>query len=762
MRAPQGTASENDDGAAGEARGRPWVDIRVRWRLGRALLLLAAAMTVIAALRPLVRRLPADTLDPRLQLAYILGLGLGVAASALLAALKGRGGAAQAALYAFVALSIDGLGQIVAAHHWPIWPAMTLLVAAVAVAEPPAVAFGVAALASFLAVADAADREWRERRATRQVLATKLEETRGHEAPPWHDGFAATLGYTALTWAIHQALRGEKRRMAGTLAELARVQFGVEQLDAATSTRPTPAAVALRQLSGEGRRARQADHAREIDDALRALVTTARAALHAHTVAYFDLDRERGLAHLRAACGPDTLLPTCTLPLDQDPLAFVVERGQPFYATDFKRLLWGLPYYAREVRVGTLLVLPVRLGDTPGGVLLADRLEVQAFTGEEPELLESFAAMAASTLQRLRTAFAREELGLEFSAVYEASQHLRALQSAARVRHVLLAAAQNVAALEAAAVVSTDGERYTLETTLGWASEFEGREVALSERTWTAWLLRSAPGSTLVSDLRRERERLPILVLDEGAARAGSLLGFPLRVSLRDQERLLGGLLLLGAPGAFDAGTQRVLDMLVHQAAVALLAFEQIKSEQQRALLDGLTGLYNRRAFDDQLARALAQEDRIQGRLAVLLFDIDHFKKLNDTYGHPAGDAALKSVARVLRRVLRRGDVAARYGGEEFVVILPDSDEAGGLRLAERARAALQDSPLVFEGATIRFTASFGLALWPADGREPETLLAASDRALYAAKQGGRNRVVAASSLRPAEEPEPAAPEGHA
>ncbi len=715
--------------ADAEPSGRPWVDVRVRWRLGRWLIAAAGVLTVVAALRPLAAQ-GGVPLGPRARLAYVLALGLGVAASALLAALKGRGGASQNALYAFVALSLDGLGQIAAAHGWPAWPPMAVLVAAVAVAEPAAVALGIAALAAFLGVADA--------------LAQDLR--------PWRDALAASLGYTSLALCVHQALRGEKRRLTATLGELARVQFGVEQLDGDAPA--TPAALALRQLSGAGRRARHADHAREIDAALAQLVTTARAALQAHAVAYFDLDRERGRAHLRAAAGPDALAANCSLALNQDPLAFVVERRQPFYATDFKRLLWELPYYAREVRIGSLLAQPVTHGEHVVGVLLADRLEVQAFTGHEPELLEACAALAAGTLQRLREAFAREELGLEFSAIYEASQHLRTLQSAARVRHVLLAAAQNVAPLEAAAVVSSDGERYTLETTLGWATEFEGREVALSERTWTAWLLRSATGSALLSDLRRERERMPALVLDEGLARSGALLGLPLRVSLNGQERLLGGLVLLGAPGSFDAGTQRVLDLLVHQAAVALLAFQQIRGEQQRALEDGLTGLYNRRAFDDQLARAVAQQDRKQGRLAVLLLDVDHFKKLNDTYGHPAGDAALKAVARTLKRVVRRGDSAARYGGEEFVVILPDTDEAGGLRLAERARAALEGGSLVFEGATIRFTASFGLALWPQDGQEPESLLAAADRALYAAKQAGRNRVVTAAAARPAASPE--------
>ena len=142
--------------------------------------------------------------------------------------------------------------------------------------------------------------------------------------------------------------------------------------------------------------------------------------------------------------------------------------------------------------------------------------------------------------------------------------------------------------------------------------------------------------------------------------------------------------------------------------------------------------------------RAGKQPER---RFALLLLDLDHFKNLNDTYGHPAGDAALRSLARLLTQHLRKGDQAARYGGEEFVVILPGSDEERSLLAAERLRSALEKHRFVFEGARIPLTASLGVAVWPADGREPEALLSAADRALYAAKQGGRNRVVAASGV---------------
>ena len=192
-----------------------------------------------------------------------------------------------------------------------------------------------------------------------------------------------------------------------------------------------------------------------------------------------------------------------------------------------------------------------------------------------------------------------------------------------------------------------------------------------------------------------------------------------------------------------------MLAILANQAAATLSLIRDREQQKELAVRDGLTGLYNRRAFNELLAQAVAREDRQGGRFGLLILDLDHFKKLNDTYGHPAGDAALKSAAEVLKHHLRKGDLAARYGGEEFVAILPGTDEAGAQHLAERVREAIEKNRLVFEGAKLGLTASFGLAMWPADGKEPESLLASADRALYAAKQAGRNRVTVASGLTP-------------
>ncbi|PYQ13092.1 MAG: hypothetical protein DMF80_16340, partial [Acidobacteria bacterium] len=223
--------------------------MRVRWRAGQAALVVAGLLAVAACWRPLAPGAP-----PRLRIAATLLLVLGLAASGLLASLRGRGRAEQLAFYAFLVLGLDGLGQVVQPLGWPVWPATALMVASMAVAEEPPVAFGVAALAALLSVADAAASSFR----------------------PWKEAVAASLGYGALVLGGYHSLRGEKRRLGAARAELARLRHGIGQLDdrdaAAGPARLTAAALTLRQVSEEGRRARQLDRAAELDEALSRLV----------------------------------------------------------------------------------------------------------------------------------------------------------------------------------------------------------------------------------------------------------------------------------------------------------------------------------------------------------------------------------------------------------------------------------------------------------------------------------------------------------
>ncbi len=173
-------------------------------------------------------------------------------------------------------------------------------------------------------------------------------------------------------------------------------------------------------------------------------------------------------------------------------------------------------------------------------------------------------------------------------------------------------------------------------------------------------------------------------------------------------------------------------------------ALEEANTELQRmAITDGLTGLYNRRHIEERLREMFEHSLRLHEPLGCVLFDLDNFKSVNDTYGHQAGDEVLRQLAQLLRDAAREVDRVGRYGGEEFIVILPGTVLDAAVTFAERARRMVDDHVFTYEGGTLRRTLSAGVAAFPHPlVRVRDELVKASDDALYAAKSLGRNRVV--------------------
>lgn len=186
---------------------------------------------------------------------------------------------------------------------------------------------------------------------------------------------------------------------------------------------------------------------------------------------------------------------------------------------------------------------------------------------------------------------------------------------------------------------------------------------------------------------------------------------------------------------------------MAEQVALAIANVQLREALLQQSIRDPLTGLYNRRYLQEVLFREIAHSRRTHACFAVLMIDVDHFKKFNDTFGHQAGDLVLQKVAQAILTRFRRSDVACRFGGEEFTILLPDTE----LELAQRLANDLLDSIRALElshdeRALDRVTASLGVAIFPAHGATPPALIAAADAALYRAKQSGRNRVVVANA----------------
>ncbi|MEO4048266.1 diguanylate cyclase [Pseudomonas sp. CAU 1711] len=156
---------------------------------------------------------------------------------------------------------------------------------------------------------------------------------------------------------------------------------------------------------------------------------------------------------------------------------------------------------------------------------------------------------------------------------------------------------------------------------------------------------------------------------------------------------------------------------------------------------DRLTGLNNRGHWEEELHREYSRHRRYGSMASLVIFDIDHFKRVNDTFGHPAGDKVIQLVADVVREAIRESDIAGRYGGEEFVVLLPDVDKAGARLFAERLRQLVEGLVVDHEGQEIRFTISLGVADLAQSSQDHQELIDWADRALYQSKHGGRNRV---------------------
>jgi diguanylate cyclase (GGDEF)-like protein len=159
--------------------------------------------------------------------------------------------------------------------------------------------------------------------------------------------------------------------------------------------------------------------------------------------------------------------------------------------------------------------------------------------------------------------------------------------------------------------------------------------------------------------------------------------------------------------------------------------------------MDGLTQIYNRRFFEEALEREVSRSRRYERELSLVMFDVDHFKQVNDQHGHLAGDYVLKHLASTLNTRIRREDVFARYGGEEFGILLPEIDTAGAVKLAEKVRRMVEKQRFEFDKQVIPVTVSLGVAMLAADHRDAADLKRAADGKLYEAKAYGRNRVCA-------------------
>lgn len=235
--------------------------------------------------------------------------------------------------------------------------------------------------------------------------------------------------------------------------------------------------------------------------------------------------------------------------------------------------------------------------------------------------------------------------------------------------------------------------------------------------------------------------------------RDGALARMPILsmflIPITYEQKLLG---LLGGfkcehQASWNRDNETFLKSVAAQVASGVTNARLYARVQRQATTDGLTSLFNHRTGQEKLAEQLRLAERYQRNIAVVMIDVDHFKSINDSYGHPAGDAVLRSVARLIRSDCRDVDIPVRYGGEEFLLVLPEVNTEGAVVVAERIRHRLMAEIINHDDIDIKVTASIGIASFPEDAQSQQALLDLADKSLYLSKRLGRNQVHTAQDL---------------
>lgn len=425
---------------------------------------------------------------------------------------------------------------------------------------------------------------------------------------------------------------------------------------------------------------------------------------------------------------------------------FELDRGIVAAAFTTEQVVWipaskssgRIPLYAIDQPTGDVAVLPLFDGETPLGALLVDALPDRTLDVSCLHTLEEAARFAQRAVENERLFLTVQRTKDEQAKLYRATNLLSKARTEAEVIQAGVESARAFARFDFAAVTlyHQAADSHEICAVSGaHADELVGKTFASNQG--------------LVSMVVANRHPLPyrgeyypgkhqVFAAALEAPELGSLIVLPLYMH---DARL--GALLLGSheEGTFGDDVRPLLEVLAKHVSVSLANARMVKRLEDLATTDGLTGLLNKRALLEVAHLKIRSSQRFAKPLSVIVGDIDHFKKVNDTYGHDIGDVVIKGFGAILKRTKRETDAVGRFGGEEFVLVCEETDSTGARLLAERIRCELEATTFHTPQGPLQVTCSLGVATFPLAGQDWATLFKATDEALYASKRKGRNRV---------------------
>src|SRR3984885_4214124 len=472
----------------------------------------------------------------------------------------------------------------------------------------------------------------------------------------------------------------------------------------------------------------------DLDEVLQRILAIARDYFHLPNVAILLLDKDAQQLCVRSQIGWDAGKDKIVFGCHEGITGAAVLKKQPVYAPDVSQ---DSRYICAAQSTRSELAVPLMVREEVVGVLDCQSDRLDHFDQEAIGLLTLFSTQASIAIQNARLYSLERQRARQLEAINTIAQQSTAVMDLEELLVRACSVIQKAFQVSHVSLLLRDEGDLVMRAhhgTLSPCTPPSGRFPA-SQEPWARVI--STSGSIIEKDLSATPESLR-LFLESGSRMHIPLISFGQTLgvlSLHSSQR-----------NAFRESELQSLESVADICANSIQNAHYIERVKQLAYLDGLTGIFNRRFFELRIMEEIERARRYGTGMAVMMADIDQFKRLNDEFGHLLGDEGLRQVSSLFHQQLRKNDVVGRYGGEEFGILLTQTNAKQAMKIAEKLRKMVEG--WLFPGVPRTVTISAGAAAFPEQGTTRDELVRAADSALYAAKQAGRNRIALATLVR--------------